>query len=159
VTGHGAPALPHDAEAFQGQPAGLVSRSLAAVIDVLVVAAILVAAYVGLAAVQFAWNPRSFTFPAPSSVLSIAAAGVLATGYLAIGWWVAGRTYGSAVMGLRVVNRDGRRVRFLPALLRAVICTVFPIGLALCAIDTRGRGLQDMVVRTRVIYDWLSRED
>jgi uncharacterized RDD family membrane protein YckC len=158
VTGHGASALPHEAESVQGRPAGLVTRGLAAVIDVAVVAAIMLAGYVGVAAVRFAWRPRTFSFPAPSTLLTFAVAGVVATGYLAIGWWIAGRTYGSAVMGLRVVNRGGGQLRFVPAVVRGALCTLFPLGLALCAIDPKGRALHDLVVRSRVIYDWWPRE-
>jgi uncharacterized RDD family membrane protein YckC len=157
VTGHGASALPREAESVQGRPAGLVTRGLAAVIDVTVVAAIMLAAYVGVAATRFAWRPRTFSFPAPSGMLTIAVAGVIATSYLAIGWWIAGRTYGSAVMGLRVVDHGGGRLRFVPAVARGALCTLFPIGLVLCAIDPAGRALQDLLVRSRVIYDWSPR--
>jgi hypothetical protein len=31
---------------------------------------------------------------------------------------------------------------------------VFPIGLLWCAVSTSRRSLQDIVVRTSVIYDW-----
>jgi uncharacterized RDD family membrane protein YckC len=159
VNGHGASALPHEAEAFQGEAAGLVTRGLAAVIDVTVVAAIMLAAYVGVSAAVFAWNPRTFRFPAPSALLTVAVAGAIATGYLAIGWWIAGRTYGSAVLGLRVVDSGGGHIGFVPALVRAAVCALFPIGLTLCAIDPKRRGLHDMVIRSRVIYDWRQREE
>src|SRR5215208_4905248 len=129
MTGHEAPALPLQAEAFQGQAAGLVSRSLAAVIDGVVIAAVMLAGYVAVSAVMFAWNPRSFSSPAPDAWFTVAAAGAVATVYLTVGWWIAGRSYGCAVMGLRVVGRDDRDVRFAPALLRAVVCVLLPLGL------------------------------
>jgi uncharacterized RDD family membrane protein YckC len=159
VTGHGASALPREAESLQGETAGLVTRGLAVVIDVGVVAGLMLAGYVGVAAAVFAWSPRNFSFPAPSSLLTVAAAGAVATVYLATGWWIVGRTYGTAVMGLRVVSRHGEHLRFVPALLRAAVCTLFPIGLVLCAIDPRGRGVHDLLVRSRVIYDWRRREE
>lgn len=159
MTGRETSALPLQAEAFQGQPAGIVSRSLAAVIDVLVVMTALLGAYVALSAVLFAWNPRSFSFPAPSAWFTVAAAGAVATVYLTIGWWIAGKTYGSAVMGLRVVGREDGELRFAPTLLRAVVCVVFPAGLAWCALDRRARAVQDLLTRTRVIYDWRHRYD
>lgn len=158
MTGHGASTLPQAAQAFQGQPAGLVSRSVAAVVDAAVVAGALVAAYLGLAAAMFAVNPRGFHFPSSMGLLSIAAACTLSTAYLTIGWWIAGRTYGCAVMGLRVRSRRDGNIGFLAALVRALVCTFFPIGLAWCAVDTRARGVQDLVVRSQVIYDWRHRE-
>ena len=158
MNGPGAPTVPHGGAAFQGQAAGLVSRSLAAVLDGLVVATLLLFAYVGVSVFLFALHPRSFSFPAPAGLFTIAAFGVVATLYLTVGWWISGRTYGCAVMGLRVVGRDDRDVRFGSALLRAAVCVLFPIGLGWCALDRRDRALHDLLARTRVIYDWRGRE-
>ena len=138
MTGHETWSVPQQAEAFQGQPAGLVSRSLAAVVDVVVVAMVLVAGYLAMAVVLFAWNPRTFRFPAPSGWFTIAAGGAVAAVYLTVGWWTAGRSYGCAVMGLRVVGPGDRDVRFLAALVRAAVCLVFPLGLGWCARWTEG---------------------
>jgi uncharacterized RDD family membrane protein YckC len=57
-------------------------------------------------------------------------------------------------MGLRVVGPDHHRLWLHRALLRSVLCVVFPIGLLWCAVSTSRRSLQDIVVRTSVIYDW-----
>ena len=65
-----------------------------------------------------------------------------------------GRTVGARVMGLRVVGRRGTRVRWAPALLRAVFCAAFPIGLFWCAVSRESRSVQDVVLRTSVIHDW-----
>jgi uncharacterized RDD family membrane protein YckC len=154
--GQGTSALPHVAEAFQGKPAGLVTRSVAAVIDLLVVAATMLAAYGGTVAVLFVWNPRSFSPPDASSLLTITTAYVFAVVYLTAGWWIAGRTYGCGVMGLRVVGRHGRKVSFPRAFVRAVVCSLVPIGLGWCAVDGGGRALHDLVAGTRVVYDWRS---
>ena len=155
---HVVSAIPPPAEGFQGQAAGIVSRTLAAGIDGIVVATILLAGYVGSSAVRFVWNPRTFTFPAPDGWFSVAAAGLIATAYLTVGWWIAGRSYGCAVMGLRVVGRDGRDLHFAPALVRAVVCVLFPLGLAWCALDRGTRALHDLLTRSRVIYDWRHQE-
>ena len=61
---------------------------------------------------------------------------------------------GDRVMGLRVVGRKGKRMRWTGAFLRAVFCTVFPIGLFWCAISRENRSLQDMVLRTSVVHHW-----
>jgi uncharacterized RDD family membrane protein YckC len=154
VNGQGTSALPLAADALQGRPAGLVTRTLAAAIDVLLVAVVMIVAYMGVAAAVFAWNPRTFRFPAPSGLLTIAVAGGIAVTYLAISWWIGGRTYGSAVLGLRVVTAAGGDLRLLQALARGAACTFFPLGLAWCAVDPGRRGVHDYLVRSRVIYDW-----
>jgi uncharacterized RDD family membrane protein YckC len=158
VTGHGASALPQGVEAFQGQSAGIVSRAVAAVVDGVVVAVVLLAGYVALCAVVFAWSPRHFEFPAPSGWFTIAAAGAVATTYLTVGWWIAGRSVGCAVLGLRVVDPDGHDLGLLASVVRAVVCVLFPLGLAWCVVDRRARGVADLIVRSHVIYDWRHQE-
>jgi uncharacterized RDD family membrane protein YckC len=54
-----------------------------------------------------------------------------------------------------VVDHRGRPLRLLVALLRAVFYVVFPLGLLLCAGGRQHRSVQDLVLRTSVIYDWL----
>ena len=115
MSAHETSAISKQAEAFQGQPAGIVSRSVAAAIDGVVIATVMLAGYVALSALIFAWNPRSFSFPAPSRWFTIAAAWTAATVYLTVGWWIVGRSVGFAVMGLRVVGPHGRDVRFVSA--------------------------------------------
>ena len=57
-------------------------------------------------------------------------------------------------MGLRVVNFRGRKLHWTGALIRAVFCVVFPIGLFWAVISSQNRSVQDTVMRTSVIYDW-----
>ncbi len=49
-------------------------------------------------------------------------------------------------------------LRFLQALVRAAVCTFFPIGLAWSVVDPRSRAVHDIVVRSQVVYDWGHRE-
>jgi uncharacterized RDD family membrane protein YckC len=58
-------------------------------------------------------------------------------------------------MGLRVVGRHGHRLRVLVALARAAFCVVFPVGLLWCAINPGSRSVQDIILRTSVVYDWM----
>ena len=69
-------------------------------------------------------------------------------------WSSTGRTYGHHMMGLRVVGPHGDRLSPPRALLRAVLCVGFPIGLLWCAVSRSRRSVQDVLVRTSVIYDW-----
>ena len=148
------PAIPAAARAYQGRRAGVVTRVVASAIDLLVVIAIVCAIYGVLAGLLFLLNPTSFRWPS-ALVWSIPVIGFgVAVPYLTLCWRLTGRTYGDTLLGLRVVNYDGKRMRFVGALLRAVACVVFPIGLLWVAVSRANRSVQDVVIRTSVVYDW-----
>lgn len=151
--------VPREARPYQGQPAGLVTRTVAAVVDALVVAALLLVGYAGLTALRFVVNPRGFQFTETSPLLSLTMATVVAVVYLTAAWAITGRTYGCHVMGLRVVGRRGGRPHMLVALARALLYVAFPIGLVWCAGSGTHRSLQDVVLRTSVVYDWMPRAE
>jgi uncharacterized RDD family membrane protein YckC len=132
----------------------VVTRLAAAALDAVVVLAILLAGYGTVAALLFIVNPLWFSFPRPARWFTVGAALVSAIGYLAVAWMTTGRTYGASVLGLRVVRSDGRRLRPLGAVARALLCVLFPVGLLWCAVSARNRSLQDLLLRTSVIYDW-----
>jgi len=146
--------VPREARPFQGHRAGLVTRIAAAAIDLGVVIIALGVTYLGVFAVLFLLDPRNFTAPTPSPGLVYAAGCLLLTLYLAMGWMGSGRTYGNHLMGLRVVNNRGRRLHPLSALVRAVFYVILPIGLLWVLVSGQNRSLQDLVLRTSVIYDW-----
>jgi uncharacterized RDD family membrane protein YckC len=146
--------VPQEARHFQGRRAGLVTRALAAAIDLGVVAVAMAAVYVAFSAVLFLYRPSRFQLPTPSWQIVVAVGYIVLTLYLTASWHSAGRTYGCHVMGLRVVNRVGQRLRLAPAFLRAVICGIFPVGLLWIALSRENRSIQDLIVRTSVIYDW-----
>ena len=146
--------LPREARPYQGRRAGLVTRMIAAVIDGVVVLLLLLVGYAGLAGLLFLIDPRGFRFPDVGLVLSLAAAfGVLVV-YETLAWWLTGRTYGGLVLGLRVVNHAGGRLRFSGAFVRAVFTAVFPLGIVWVAVSRENRSVHDLVLRTSVIYDW-----
>lgn len=159
MTEEGLSPIPREARAYQGHPAGLVSRCLANVIDSLVVGLVLVAGYVGVNGLLFVLDPQGFAFIDPTLGRVVVWAMTVTTFYFAGAWMSTGRTYGCHVMGLRVLGRRGRRVRPLVALLRALACVFFPIGLLWCAISPNLRSLQDVALRTSVVYDWRPRAD
>lgn len=132
--------------------AGIVSRGVAAIIDIAVVAVILGALYLGLALVRLMLSPAAFSFPAPNVVFSTAVGASISVLYLAGCWMVSGCTAGAIVMGLRVIGRRSDRMSPAAALLRAIACVVVPIGLFWVVVDARRRSLQDIVFGSRVIY-------
>ncbi len=157
MTPGGVSPLPREARPYQGRRAGLVTRGAAAAIDGMVVVLALLAGYGAYALVLFLFNPLNFSFPDLNLVFTMAAAFVVLVVYLALSWRLSGRCYGDLVMGLRVVNYRGERMNLLGALVRAVFCALVPIGLFWVAVNRQNRSLQDVVLRTSVIYDWQPR--
>jgi uncharacterized RDD family membrane protein YckC len=134
--------------------AGIVTRLLAAGIDVVAVLLMMVSLYFGLAGLRFLWSPAGFRWPSPSLPHSILLASVLAFWYFAVAWATTGRTYGAAVLGLRVLSRDHRVLGWIRAGVRAVACVVFPAGLLWVTVSRHRRSMQDVFVRSVVVYDW-----
>jgi hypothetical protein len=147
-------AVPVQARAVQGRRAGFVSRAIADTVDCGVVVGVLAAGYVGVVATRFLWRSWAFTLPTPSFLLMLVLGGVTAVIYLTAAWATTGRSYGKHLMGLRVLGPFGR-LRFAGAFLRAVLCVVVPIGIVWVAVSRHNRSLQDVVLRTSVVYDWL----
>jgi len=149
--------IPPAAEERQGQAAGVVSRTIAMVIDAVVVTVEGVVVSLIIAGVRVMRNPRTFTWPKVTWPEAVIVLSVVCVVYLTSGWSSTGRTMGNRTMGLRVVRGDGRRLKLGRAFLRAVLCTYFPIGLFWSIVSRRRRSVQDLVFRTAVIYDWQSR--
>jgi len=149
--------VPREARGYQGGVAGLVTRMVGAGIDIGVVCLVLLLGWLGLNGLKFMLDPRRFQFSSASFLLTLTAAFVVTVVYLTAAWATTGRTWGNHVMGLRVVDRKGRRVRPTVALLRALFCALFPIGLLWCGATPARRSVQDIVLRTSVVYDWIPR--
>jgi uncharacterized RDD family membrane protein YckC len=158
MTSHSVSPIPREARPHQGHQAGIVSRFTGSLIDGILVALLLLVGYLSTNVALFMLDPRGFRVLDVSFGFLLAAGIALAVLYLATSWALTGRSYGSHVMGLRVVDRKGRRPGPLVALLRAGFCVLVPIGLAWCAVSPGRRSLQDVVLRTSVVYDWRPRE-
>lgn len=149
--------IPHAARPYQGRRAGLVSRTLAGAVDLAVVVSAFWLGYAAVSAALFIVDPHRFDFPDVSLGGWLAAEYVLAVGYLTLGWSTSGRTVGALVMGLRVLSYSGSSMRPVGALLRALFCVTFPIGVLWIVVSAENRSLQDLVLRTSVVYDWHRR--
>jgi uncharacterized RDD family membrane protein YckC len=83
---------------------------------------------------------------------------LLIVSYFTGAWAVTGRTPGEALMGLRVIRPNGKRLRFLRSLVRCFVglasLAVFFLGYLWILVDSRRRSWPDLVARTVVIYDW-----
>jgi uncharacterized RDD family membrane protein YckC len=106
-----------------------------------------------VAGFRFLLHPASFHFPAPGfpALLLIGSLGLAA--YFTVTWAIPQRTYGDQLMGLRVVGPRGARLHWSHAALRAVLCVVFPLGLLWILVSPHNRSVQDVLLRTAVVYD------
>jgi uncharacterized RDD family membrane protein YckC len=152
-----ASAVPAAARKYQGRRAGIVTRTTAAVVDALVVVGIVAAVYLTIAGAAFLVNPRSFHWPNNLGWSLPVVGFVVVVPYLTLTWCTTGRSYGDALFGLRVVNAHGKRMGLVVAALRAVLYVIFPIGLFWVAVSRKNKSLQDIALRTSVIYDWVPK--
>jgi len=146
--------VPKEARSFHGQPAGLVTRTIANVVDVVVVAGLLGVVYLGISGVLFLRRGASFSFPIVTYRTAYIVGFVGWVIYMAFGWRTNGRTYGDHLLGLRVRTISGDRVGGVRAVIRALLCGIAPLLLVWCAFSKQQRSVQDLVVGTHVIYDW-----
>jgi uncharacterized RDD family membrane protein YckC len=159
VTHQGVSPIPREARPYQGNSAGVISRFTGSFIDGVLVILLLLTAYLTANVAVFMLDPRSFRALDTSVAFLLAAGIVLAIVYLASSWALTGRSYGCHVMGLRVVDRRQRKPGPLLALLRAAFCVLVPVGLVWCAVSRSRSSLQDVVLRTSVVYDWRPRQE
>jgi uncharacterized RDD family membrane protein YckC len=148
-----APTARAESRAARGTRAGMVTRSLANSVDVLVVGLIVAAGYVAVAATRFLLGPATFRFPAPEATTLLLVGLFIQAVYFAITWAVVGGTYGDRLLGLRVTDDRGKRLGWGRCAVRAIACVIFPIGLVWVLVSPANRSLQDAVLRTSVVYD------
>ncbi|WP_068274400.1 RDD family protein [Aldersonia kunmingensis] len=134
--------------------AGIVTRTIAAGIDVVTVLVGMGAMYLGWVLIKLLFSPQQFTFPDVAVIGSMGTFVMLSVIYLTGCWAVNGRTFGQIAMGLRVVGRRGQLLGWPRAFFRAVLYVTFGFGLFWSAIDRRRRSLQDIFLVTAVVYDW-----
>jgi uncharacterized RDD family membrane protein YckC len=144
----------------QGTYAGAVSRFAAFTIDLftssaafaLALAAISYAVHV-VTGRQISWNKQDVVV----AVIFVAWQFV----YFGYSWAVSGRTFGMAVLGVRVVGADGTALDPWRGAVRAL---VFPLSFLLCGLGFLGilvqrerRALHDLIAGSAVVYAWDAR--
>jgi uncharacterized RDD family membrane protein YckC len=153
-------ATPARSVTAQGNYAGSVSRLLAYAIDLFVSSAVFTLALAGISYVvqivtgkQVSWNRQDIVV-----VVTYVAWEFFYFGY---SWAVSGRTFGMAVLGVRVVRADGAVAEPRRGVVRAL---VFPLSFLLFGLGFLGilvqrerRALHDLIAGTAVIYAWDAR--
>lgn len=131
--------------------AGAVSRSIAYVLDALIVSLLFTggAVIAGMIASFIGSRTQHLAHAAAAAYLLILPA--LLAVYCALFWALAGRTPGMAVLGLRVIPTRDRPLSWLAALVRAVVLAYFPLGAAWALVDGRHQAIHDKLARTVVV--------
>jgi hypothetical protein len=135
-------------------PAGVVSRLLGAALDTGAAAGLTFLLYFCAAGLRFMIWPASFHWPQPSLLLSLVVGVSAAIAYLTTGWVTTGRSIGGSVLGYRVLSRDRALLGWPRATARAALYVLFPVGLLLAVVGPGRRSLQDVLLRSEVVYDW-----
>jgi uncharacterized RDD family membrane protein YckC len=144
----------------QGNYAGAVSRFVAYAIDLLVSTAVFTLALAAIFYVveivtgkQVSWNRQD--------ILVVVLFVAWQFFYFGYSWAVSGRTFGMAVLGVRVVRADGAVAEPRRGVVRAL---VFPLSFLLFGLGFLGilvqrerRALHDLIAGTAVIYAWDAR--
>lgn len=150
--------------AFAYELAGVGSRGLALVLDMLAITLLLIGEAAIAAAVYFA-----LMFAIPGDGVALAAWVFGTAGVIAFATYWAyfvygevfrnGRTWGKGRMGLRVVRDDGSRVGFMDSVIRNLLRLVdmlpgnYLIGMVCVIFSRRNKRLGDMAAGTVVIRD------
>ncbi|MBM9469352.1 RDD family protein [Nakamurella leprariae] len=136
-----------------GRPAGIVTRGAANLVDIVLVVLAVGLGYAGWVGLRFLLAPTSFRPTAPTYGWVLAAFALGLFVYWATAWAGPGRSKGAQLLGLRVTDRRGARLSPWRAAVRAALCVVFLPGLLWVLISRRNRSVQDVLLRTSVVYD------
>lgn len=145
--------LPVAARDFQGERAGFFTRTIAAVIDVVVVGAIIIGIWIAVWLFLLVFNPLvDYGMPRPGYF--VLGGYFLMWLYWTWTWSTSGRSLGQNLMGVRVLDRRGGRPGWKLAALRSAFCVVFQVGILWILVSRRNHSVQDVVLRTSVVHDW-----
>jgi uncharacterized RDD family membrane protein YckC len=141
-------------QVLQGHRAGFASRVAADAVDLVTVWLLGLAVLLAVGTTHYVLVGPPFRLPAASVSVSGPLGALIAVCYLTFFWGSTGRTLGKQLAGLRAVNRNGGRLPPARALLRAVLCVLFPVGLLWVLFSRRNYAVHDLLVRSAVVYDW-----
>lgn len=145
--------IPERARGIQGEGSGFTSRFISVLFDMGLVA-------VGIIGVYWLWQGLRYVLSFLYDVPNIEGVPLLFLGYLlmwlywAWAWAIGGKSLGNQLMGLRVQRIGGEPLGVRKAAVRSLFSVFFPIGLGWVLISKKNRSVQDIVLRTEVVFDW-----
>ncbi|OJF09732.1 RDD family protein [Couchioplanes caeruleus] len=129
--------------------AGPVSRTIAYVLDAVIVAVLFTGAIAVAGVIATVLGVQELTRAVASGYLLVLP--TLLACYHALFWALAGRTPAMALLGLRVVAVRSAHLSWPSAVVRAVVLTCFPIGAVWALVDRRRQAVHDKLARTVMI--------
>jgi uncharacterized RDD family membrane protein YckC len=154
-----------------GYYAGFVSRFMAFIIDILLLAVVItIASLLVNQLLDVIGSIRSLIFDGtiisklnlrlPLSVITLI---LCYTIYFVFFWSFLGTTIGGFIIGIRLVNKKGRRPSIIQAIFRFIIEFMIPIflifGSLWILIDRRKQAWYDKLAGTYVIYSWAAKPE
>jgi uncharacterized RDD family membrane protein YckC len=131
--------------------AGVVSRSIAYVVDALIVSVASAGTAAGMSLISSVVGSEARDLARTLTAAYLVLLPAVFALYCTILWGLTGRTIGMAMVGIRVVSKRGGPVRWWSALVRGILLAYFPIGSLWLLVDRRHRAIQDLLARTVVI--------
>ncbi len=155
---------------LRGRTAGFVTRLTALITDIVIVSILVRAAGWFLDDVRLAtglqiYVPQLTDAMGTATPVHLTALGglLISVSYLLFFWTMGGQTPGKALLGLRVVTRDGGRLSFWRSLVRFfgywLSSLLFGAGFLWASVDNYREGLHDKLAGTSVVYAWDARPD
>lgn len=145
---------------FQDRFAGAASRLTAYVIDVAVSTGVFTLAVAGASFVASVITNKSVSWDRTNIVVTIIYL-LWEFLYFAYSWAASGKTFGMALLGVRVVSADGAAATARQAVIRTL---ALPLSFLLLGLGFLGillqhdrRALHDLIAGTAVIYSWDAR--
>ncbi len=147
------------AREVQSEPAGIVTRVSADLVDFALVAVFYVVSVLLVGTAEALLTNTRWHVPNVAGWIHLIGFPLIFAVYFAVGWTFTGRSIGKRIFGLRLLSRDGDQVGALRATIRALLCVVIigPISMVWCIFSSRRAAVHDLILRTKVIYDWRSR--
>jgi uncharacterized RDD family membrane protein YckC len=144
----------------QGQYAGSVSRFLGWAIDAAVSTGLFALAIAAISLLVQAVTGNSVSWSRANIAVVICYA-VWELFYFGYSWAASGKTFGMALLGIRVVRADGTALSPWRAVLRAVVFPLsflfFGLGLVGILVQREHRALHDLIAGSAVVYAWDAR--
>jgi uncharacterized RDD family membrane protein YckC len=145
---------------FQGHFAGAASRFTAYVVDIGAASGVFVLAVAGATFVASVIVGHSVSWSRTNTIIEVAYFLWLFI-YFAYCWAASGKTFGMAMLGVRVVAADGADATARQAVVRTLALPLsfllFGLGFIGILLQRDRRALHDLIAGTAVIYAWDAR--
>lgn len=155
-----APPSPERTVGRQGHYAGLVSRLVAFLLDILIIWALYTLGAAGLSLASQLLTGHILNLD-DHQLAGAIVLGVWGFVYFAYQWALNGKTLGNAILGIQVVQASGAPVRPRQAVIRTLVLPLsfafFYVGILMIVVQRERRALHDLIAGTAVVYDWDAR--